>query len=157
MDPRQQQDAHELFQKMLDVMEQIAIHASGGKERLSTSSSETAFTNHVYGGYTCCSTRCLNCPHVSNVYARILCLFIPVDPDGADVEEGLGGLFKTELLVVDDKHRCPNCAAEAKATRQLGLDVAPNVLALCIKRHSVLLNGKLEQRVTFPAHLSLQK
>lgn len=157
MDPLRQQDAHELFVKMVDLMDRIAIHASGGKKRLSTSSSETAFTSHLYGGYTCCSTRCLNCPHVSNVYAQIVCLFIPVNPDCADIEKGLGGLFKKELLVVDDKHRCPSCAAETQATRQLGLDVAPNVLALCLRRHSVLVNGKLEQRVTFPAGLSLQK
>lgn len=84
-------------------------------------------------------------------------LQLDIDPSMSSVGECLDGLFAKEWLEGENMYRCDRCATLVRASKQLGLEVAPNVLAVCLKRFGIMRNGKNKQAVAYPARLSLDK
>lgn len=157
MVPGRQEDAHELFCKLLECMAGVSIAAAGGKKHLSPCSQETTLAHHLFGGYTRNSTTCTECDNVSQVFQSMSDLQLDIDPSMGSVEACLDGLFAAEWFEGENMYRCDRCATLVRASKQLSIEVAPNVLTVCLKRFGVSRQGKNKQMVAYPLRLSLDR
>ncbi|MEW5315683.1 MAG: hypothetical protein WDW38_007093 [Sanguina aurantia] len=157
MVPGRQEDAHELFCKLLECMAGVSIAAAGGKTHLSPCSQETTLAHHLFGGYTRNSTTCAECDNVSRVFQSMSDLQLDIGPSMGSVEACLEGLFAAEWFEGENMYRCDRCATLVRASKQLSIEVAPNVLTVCLKRFGVSRQGKNKQMVAYPLRLSLDR
>jgi ubiquitin carboxyl-terminal hydrolase 36/42 len=58
---------------------------------------------------------------------------------------------------LDPRCRCDKCKQHVRACRTAGLEVAPNVLTLCLKRFGGQRFGKITRHIRFSDHLDLSK
>ncbi|GFR43207.1 hypothetical protein Agub_g4250, partial [Astrephomene gubernaculifera] len=95
---------------------------------------ESSVVHHCLGGYLRRATLCDCCGHVSMSHEGVLGLEVHLGPRVGSVEEGLRGYFEDEVLDESNQYRCERCRQLVCATRRVRLEVAPNVLAITLKR-----------------------
>nr|BBC28468.1 ubiquitin carboxyl-terminal hydrolase [Yamagishiella unicocca] len=159
--PGRQEDAHELLMKLLEALAEVQVAEAGGRGLLRGRAAEevkkaaaaaaageaagpaapgpwrgdeTSLIHHCLGGYLRRATLCNCCGHVSQSHESLLGLEVHLGPRVQSVEGGLQGYFEDEVLDEGNQYRCERCRQLVCATRQVRLEVAPNALALTLKR-----------------------
>nr|BCL66200.1 hypothetical protein [Volvox reticuliferus] len=95
---------------------------------------ETSLVHQVLGGYLRRATLCDCCGHVSQSHESVLGLEVNLGSRVSSVEAGLRGYFADEVLDEGNEYRCDRCQQLVCATRRVRLEVAPNALAITLKR-----------------------
>ncbi|GLC37506.1 hypothetical protein PLESTB_001754900 [Pleodorina starrii] len=95
---------------------------------------ESTLVHQVLGGYLRRATLCNCCGHVSQSHEPVLGLQVDLGPRVGSVEAGLRASFADEVLGQGNEYRCERCRQLVCATRRVRLEVAPNALAIHLKR-----------------------
>nr|BCL66132.1 hypothetical protein [Volvox africanus] len=95
---------------------------------------ETSLVHQVFGGYLRRATLCDCCGYVSQSHESVLGLEVHLGSRVSSVEAGLRGYFADEVLDEGNEYRCDRCRQLVCATRRVRLEVAPNALAITLKR-----------------------
>lgn len=153
-----QEDAHELWQKIMSRLASISIEAYmlDHLHQLTTSSQETTLVHHIFGGYTRSRTTCCTCNHATHTFESTLDLQLEIPQGLNSIEACLQGYFAQEVLQGEDEYFCNGCDKHVeRATKQLSMEVAPNFLAICFKRFAGA--HKIMRAVAFTEQLSLDR
>nr|ADI46904.1 MTM0046 [Volvox carteri f. nagariensis] len=121
---------------------------------------ETSLVHQVLGGYLRRATLCDCCGHVSQSHESFLGLEVDLGRGVGSVEAGLQGYFAEEVLDAGNEYRrvaaaglggclcvgvlvwrCERCRELVCATRRVRLEVAPNALAITLKRFAAPEEG----------------
>ncbi|XP_042439618.1 ubiquitin carboxyl-terminal hydrolase 21-like [Zingiber officinale] len=151
----QQEDAHEFFQSLLDRIHSCCLVSKS--EDWKSSLDKDSFVTQVFGGRLRSQLRCCGCGHLSNSFEPHLDLSLEID----NVDSVVNALASfTRLEKIDDseiKLNCNGCKSQVKMEKQLKLDLAPEVLALHLKRFKNVGNTcyKIYDSVEFPLELDL--
>lgn len=98
---------------------------------------ETTLVHHLFGGYLRNQTLCLTCGALSKSYDCIVTLTLELPQRVHSLESALAKFTAEERLDKDNKYKCDKCRQYVPAVRSCKLEVAPNVLQICLKRFSV--------------------
>lgn len=154
-----QEDGPEWFFAVLEKLQGVFLRkAVGGGAGLSQSSRETTVIHHIFGGYECSTTTCSTC-HTSNRQVNnIMNLQLPLESHAHSLEDCLKDYYAEGSLSGDNRFRCDVCdKLVPRATKQLGLKVAPNTLAIQIKRNLGPGLPKNNRHVDYEKNLSLTR
>lgn len=61
-----------------------------------------------------------------------------------------------EVLDGENRYACDGCRQGCRATRSTSFEVAPNTLALCLKRFGTGRFGKINKTLSYGEHLDLR-
>lgn len=104
---------------------------------------ETTLTHHTFSGYLRSQIDCLRCGGVSRSYEACvggITLEVPA-LRVAGLEAALRGLTAVERLDGENSYKCDACNDYVAAERSSRVEVAPNVLCICLKRFAVRETG----------------
>ncbi|PNH09398.1 Ubiquitin carboxyl-terminal hydrolase 18, partial [Tetrabaena socialis] len=154
--PGRQEDANELLMKLLEALAEVQVAEAGGRTTLRAQAraaaaraaagasspvpplpwrgDETSLVHHCLGGYLRRATICDVCGHVSQSHECILSLEVDLTSRVHSVDSGLRSYFADEVLDSSNQYKCERCRQKVCATRRVRVEVAPNVLVLCLKR-----------------------
>ena len=151
-----QEDAHDFVHAVLDNCHTTCLHDLGGEASFDAATRETSSVYHLFGGVTRGAVRCCACYRVSHSFESFITLSLEVSGRISSLEDALEANFcATETMSGREAYRCDACAALVTARRSARILVAPNLLAVALKRYSTGFFGKINKRVTFPAVLDI--
>ncbi|KAK9828565.1 hypothetical protein WJX72_000791 [[Myrmecia] bisecta] len=151
----EQEDCHELLVQLQDAMQGIMLREAGGRERHpEVRTQETTLVHHIFSGYMRQQTICGSCGYVSKSFENTSALQLSIPPGVFDIEAALALDTKPEKLDEHNKWKCDHCKEHVHARRDLKVEIAPNVLQICLKRFTGY-NGKIEKLIDFGETLDL--
>lgn len=158
----EQQDAHEFFIAVLDLLHRHLIYKTNISPSCCTCIVDTIFTGKLQSDLVCqvckgVSTTIdpfwdisLDLPAVSPAVPGTL-------PSGISLQDCLQRFTQPEHLGSGAKIRCSKCNAHQESTKQLTMQKLPVVASFHLKRfeHSSRLHKKITTRVDFPEILDM--
>lgn len=154
-----QEDAHDFVHAVLDSVHVACLNDLGGEASFDAATRETSSLYHLFGGVTRGAVRCCTCGGVSHSYESFITLALEVSGRHiSSLEDALEANFcATEMMSGREAYRCDACAALVTARRSARILVAPNLLAVALKRYSTGFFGKINKRVSFPPTLDIAR
>eukprot|EP00798_Chlamydomonas_sp_ICE-L_P007245 gene7245-355_t len=131
------EDSHDLFINMVDKMESAMLHEAGGRQAFDVRTRETTLLGHTFNGY--------------------VGLEIQLTKGVTSVKSGLDAFFEEEVLDADNQYKCDRCKERVCARRVSHIEVAPNVLAITLKRFGLGRYGKITKMVSYQEELELNE
>ena len=117
---------------------------------------ETTFIHRAFGGRLRSQVVCSVCLRASTTYDPFLDLSLEITR-ATSLKKALERFTEKEKLAGANKYKCEHCRTRVEATKQLTVDVPPNVLTLQLKRFAFGAGGgKLDKRVDFDTRLDLR-
>lgn len=181
-----QEDAHELLIKCLEIMSEIELACSGGKNKFKDEEEDgddnfdnkgskggnyalnTTLVHNIFGGYLASQVQCLNCGTVSESYQNELTLALTVPSVPFSMRASSPNL--TDLIRADhctqeklhgrNAYTCEVCGKKVTAMKCVRFKTAPNYLTVQLKRfgaHGGGMYRKITSRVLFGEGLDLRE
>lgn len=155
--PMRQEDAHEYLRQLLDCMHEDILKSRGLKAS-SGKVAETTLISRVFGGYLCNELKCSSCQYSSKTYNHFQDISLDVFHGIKSVDDAVSSFIRPERLGSGNEWLCGGCNKKVqvncsvriflspffntvifiylKATKQMTIARAPNVLVLHLKRFS---------------------
>jgi len=156
----EQQDAHEFFIALLDLLHRHLIHKTNIQPSSCTCIVDTIFTGKLQSDLVC-----QVCNGVSTTVDPFWDISLdlptvsPANPlaNGISLQDCLQRFTQPEHLGSAAKIRCSKCNAHQESTKQLTMQKLPVVASFHLKRfeHSSRLHKKITTRVDFPEVLDM--
>lgn len=150
-----QEDAHEFLRLLVTSMQSICLERLGGEDVVDPRLQETTFIQHTFGGRLRSKVKCLRCHHESERYENIMDLTLEIYGWVESLEDALTQFTSPEDLDGENMYRCGRCATYVRAQKQLGIQEAPNILTIVLKRFQEGSYGKINKCITFPDMLDM--
>ncbi|XP_042064832.1 uncharacterized protein LOC121808418 isoform X2 [Salvia splendens] len=150
-----QEDAHEYMVNLLESMHRCCLPSGVPSE--SPSAYEKSLVHKIFGGRLCSQVKCMQCSHCSNKFDPFLDLSLEIHKSDS-LYKALAHFTSKELLDGGAReYQCDQCEEKVKASKQLTVHKAPQVLAVHLKRFSSYAPGqKVDKRVAFEPTLDLK-
>lgn len=155
-----QEDSHEFLVTLLNDMSAVMVRhgASELNADIAGLDDYTRATEPLLGYSFGCTirheTNCLNCGAVSKRFSPDIGLVLTVPDSGhTSLEKLLEAYFSTEKLEGDNAYSCDDCNSKVPALKFNCIEVAPNVLQLCLKWYGFGAFSKRSSRVSFPEEI----
>lgn len=147
-----QECAHEFTRLFMDAM---LRSSSQGHGKLDKYEETTTIPHRIFGGWFRSRVTCMACRHNSDTYESFLDM--PLEIKGC---ENLYHCFqkftREERLDESNKYKCEKCRQMTNAKKQFTVHRAPNVLAICLKRFS-MMGTKLSYDIKYPEKLKINR
>ncbi|XP_047949758.1 uncharacterized protein LOC125195657 isoform X2 [Salvia hispanica] len=123
----------------------------------SPSAYEKSLVHKIFGGQLRSQVKCMQCSHCSNKFDPFLDLSLEIHKSDS-LYKALDHFTSRELLDGGAReYQCDQCKEKVKASKQLTVQKAPQVLAVHLKRFSSYAPGqKVDKRVAFEPTLDLK-
>ncbi|XP_028397293.1 ubiquitin carboxyl-terminal hydrolase 47-like [Dendronephthya gigantea] len=150
-----QHDVQELCRVMFDALETVFKNTD-----------QAELINHLYQGKLKDYVKCLECECESARMDTYLDIPLVIRPFGVNtshgsVEEALDAFVNPETLEENNQYKCDKCDKLCNAHKGLKFCSFPYLLSFQLKRfafdYNLLHRIKLNDRMTFPKHLNLNK
>lgn len=153
--PLRQEDAHEYLRQLLDCFAEEVLKSNNLKTN--DKLADSTFVGRCFGGQLVNTLACSKCGYISRTYNAFLDLSLELGQGTASVSQAVSAFTRTEHLSHGNEWKCDGCHQKVKATKQLSIAVAPQVLVLHLKRFSGLsmFAGKISKHVSFGLTMSL--
>eukprot|EP00939_MAST-03C_sp_MAST-3C-sp1_P004511 g4511.t1 len=152
-----QEDAHEFLLHVLQAMQRACLtYQHGLKANLSNLMSETTMVYSLFGGYIRSRVSCARCAYDSDTFDSFVDLSLELTRQVDSVQDALHEFTSSELLDNDNRWHCPKCKRKVRASKHMGIHVAPPLLLLHLKRFRFGRYGnKINRFVRYPERLRL--
>lgn len=151
--PGQQQDAHECFFILIEVLQKCCTSDSGSASNLS---GDNSFVSDIFIGQIRSQVKCNSCLHSSDSVEAFLGLSLEVE-NCYSVNEALSNFMAVEVLEEESEVSCSQCNVVASRSKQMSFDKSPQVLAIHLKRFkaSAIFPTKIDRDVKYGLSLDL--
>ncbi|KAL1563496.1 ubiquitinyl hydrolase 1 [Salvia divinorum] len=150
-----QEDAHEYMVNLLESMHKCCLPSGVPSE--SPSAYEKSLVHKIFGGRLRSQVKCMQCSYCSNKFDPFLDLSLEIHKSDS-LYKALAHFTSKELLDGGSReYQCDQCKQKVKASKQLTVHKAPQVLAVHLKRFSSHAPGqKVDKIVAFEPTLDLK-
>ncbi|XP_047940665.1 ubiquitin carboxyl-terminal hydrolase 23-like [Salvia hispanica] len=150
-----QEDAHEYMVNLLESMHKCCLPSGVPSE--SPSAYEKSLVHKIFGGRLRSQVKCTQCSYCSNKFDPFLDLSLEINRADS-LYKALSHFTTKELLDGGAReYQCDQCKQKVKASKQLTVHKAPQVLAVHLKRFSSHAPGqKVDKKVTFEPTLDMK-
>ncbi|KAL1553778.1 ubiquitinyl hydrolase 1 [Salvia divinorum] len=150
-----QEDAHEYMVNLLESMHKCCLPSGVPSE--SPSAYEKSLVHKIFGGRLRSQVKCMQCSYCSNKFDPFLDLSLEINRADS-LYKALSHFTTKELLDGGAReYQCDQCKQKVKASKQLTVHKAPQVLAVHLKRFSSHAPGqKVDKKVTFEPTLDMK-
>ncbi|XP_041998545.1 ubiquitin carboxyl-terminal hydrolase 23-like isoform X1 [Salvia splendens] len=150
-----QEDAHEYMVNLLESMHKCCLPSGVPSE--SPSAYEKSLVHKIFGGRLRSQVKCTQCSYCSNKFDPFLDLSLEINRADS-LCKALSHFTTKELLDGGAReYQCDQCKQKVKASKQLTVHKAPQVLAVHLKRFSSQAPGqKVDKKVTFEPTLDMK-
>lgn len=147
INPREQMDAMELFETLIDKISSEAKNISGDD-----------FVQEIFGYKTCSQLIPKTCPHSKE--SSVPCTSITVDVSGmTGLQNSLSCWVKGDMLVGENKYMCEKCNEKRDTLKRTCFLTSPNVLVIQCKRFAFNYDSwrltKINSYFEFPMYFSI--
>lgn len=154
--PFRQEDAHEYMRQLLDCMHEEILKGNNLKTA-DGKKAETTFISRVFGGYLCNTLTCSRCKYMSKTFNHFQDLSLDLSGGVNSIQNAIDLFTKIEHLTNGNEWKCDKCKMKVKASKQMTIHDAPNVLVLHLKRFSFgNMFGKVTKHIAFSPSLQLK-
>lgn len=152
---RRQEDAHEYMMNLMECMHKCCLPVGVTSE--SPVAYEKSLVHKIFGGRLISQVKCTQCSYCSDKFDPFLDLSLEIIRADS-LLKALSHYTAVEQLDGGVKrYQCERCKVKVKALKQLKIDKAPHVLAIHLKRFSVVgSGGKIDKKVDFGCTLDLK-
>lgn len=151
-----QEDAHEFYHCFLEAVSSGLL--PGSAKSLRETDKATTALHQLCQGVTASQVACPKCEYTKTNFESFaeggLSLEITAATD--TLEEMLEAFTCPERLDKENKLTCSGCQQKVRASKQLSLYQAPNILCMHLKRFRQGFQGKVNKPIQFPAVLHLR-
>lgn len=163
----EQQDAHEFFLRLVDLMHAEIARAGGAASARTSTGAEgpcECVVHAIIGGTLRSDVCCVACGTASTTHDP----FVSVSLDIASPDSGclstlagcLAHFTRREALAESERFHCSRCARKCESTKQMAFQTLSNVVCFHLKRFGPRSRGhafaKNDQRVDFPVVIDLR-
>ncbi|XP_057767166.1 ubiquitin carboxyl-terminal hydrolase 23-like [Salvia miltiorrhiza] len=150
-----QEDAHEYMVNLLESMHKCCLPSGVPSE--SPSAYEKSLVHKIFGGRLRSQVKCMQCSYCSNKFDPFLDLSLEIQKADSLYKALAHFTAKEQLDGGAREYQCDQCKQKVKASKQLTVHKAPQVLAVHLKRFSSHSPGqKVDKRVAFEPTLDLK-
>lgn len=147
-----QECAHEFTRLFMDAM---LRSVSAGHGKLDKYEETTTIPHRIFGGWFRSRVTCMACRHNSDTYESFLDMPLEIK-NCENLYHCFQKFTREERLDESNKYKCEKCRQMTNAKKQFTVHRAPSVLAICLKRFS-MMGTKLGYDIKYPEKLKINR
>ncbi|XP_055343596.1 uncharacterized protein LOC129591803 isoform X2 [Paramacrobiotus metropolitanus] len=151
-----QHDAHQFLHFVMNAM---VLAASGHQDPDTVDGVETTMPGWIFHGVSQSSVHCKGCKHTFDTLELFWDIQLAIGETVNHLEDALHiHTQREELTSPDNLYYCELCGKLTRSTKQLTIQVPPNILTVLFKRYldTGMSLSKVDKAVAFPERLNLR-